>query len=313
MKVSVKRIGFVSVQQAQGIFCDGAEVTPLRTGEEGVIAHRTSDIFATAADDGGEVVAISEYAIHVKYDNGAERRIELGTRYGTSSGVTYPHEIVTKLKAGDRFESGTILSYNEKYFVTDTFNPLYVNWKAGVMCKIAIMDTIATLEDGSSISKRIAEKMNSQATDIRTVTLRFDQNIHNVIPVGTHVDLETILCTIEDAETANAGLFDQATMDTLKMLAAMAPKAKNIGVVTNIECFYHGEFEDLSDNLRNYVAGIEKEKRKRAKALGMKDYSGQVDTGFRSKGKALDPDTIAIRFYITHQVACGVGDRHRSS
>lgn len=305
----VKRIGFVSVQQAQGIFCDGGEVTPLRTGEEGVIAHRTSDIFATAADDGGEVVAISEYAIHVKYDNGAERRIELGTRYGTSSGVTYPHEIITKLKAGDRFESGTILSYNEKYFTPDTFNPLYVNWKAGVMCKIAIMDTIATLEDGSSISKRIAEKLNSQATDIRTVTVRFDQNIHNVIPVGTHVDLETILCTIEDAETANAGLFDQATMDTLKMLASMAPKAKNIGVVTNIECFYHGEFDDLSENLRNYVAGIEKEKRKRAKALGMKDYSGQVDTGFRSKGKALDPDTIAVRFYITHQVPAGVGDK----
>ncbi|MFO5742551.1 hypothetical protein ACLBPW_31155, partial [Klebsiella pneumoniae] len=61
-----KRINFISIQQQQGIYADGYTVTPVRTGYEQIIAQRTSSIFAVAAEQDGEVVAIDEYGIQVK-------------------------------------------------------------------------------------------------------------------------------------------------------------------------------------------------------------------------------------------------------
>lgn len=304
-----KRINFIAIQQQQGIYADGYEVTPLRTGYEQVIAQRTSSIFATTADLDGEVVEVSKRAIVVRYSDGTEVRIELGLRHGTAAGVVYPHDVVTSFKVGDTFKRGDTLAYNRKYFTHDRMHPGQVAWKAGVLVRTAFIDNIDTLEDGSAISERVAKLMNTQTTEVKTIQVRFDQVVHDLVKVGDHVDLETILCTIEDPETANNTLFGDAALDTLRRLSAATPKAKVVGTVSKIEVFYHGDFEDMSDNLQAIAAASDKERRALAKAMGQKAFTGQVDTSFRVKGKALDPDTLAIKVYIDHDVPCGVGDK----
>lgn len=305
----MKRIGFISIQHQQGIFADGYDVTPLRTGEETIVAERTTAIFATSAEQAGEVIAVSKYAIHVRYADGTEERCPLGLRHGIAAGHTYPHPLVTDLKVGDKFEEGDTLSYNEKFFRPDRYTPGQVSWKAGVLCNVAFIEKITTLEDGCEISEDIAKQFNTQGTEVRTIVVEFGQHVHNLVKVGDRVDLESILCTIEDPELANNPLFNDAALDTLRRVESKTPRAKMVGSVSKIECFYHGDFEDLSENLQVIAKQSDKQRKELATAMGEPAFTGEVDFSFRIKGEAIDPDSMAIRIYIDHDVGCGIGDK----
>lgn len=309
MHDDTKRIGFISIQQQQGMFADGYEVMPLRTGYEQIVAQRTTDLFAKAADADGVVVDLSKHAIVVRYDDGSESRVELGKRFGSAAGITYPHELVTRLKKGDKVQRGDILAYNAKFFEEDWFNPTQVSWKAGVLCRTAVLDNIDTLEDGSVISEEVARKLNSQTTEKRIIQVRFDQSVQGLVKEGDEVDLGSILCTIEDPEIADHTVFDEASLDTLRRLSAMTPRASVKGVVSKVEVFYHGDFEDLSPSLQAIAGASDRARKRLAKALGQPATTGEVDTSFRVRGKALDPDTLAIVVYIDHQVPASVGDK----
>lgn len=291
------------------MFADGYEVAPLRTGMEQIVSHRTTDLYATTAEEDGKVVSVTDTAIHIRYKSGEEAYVQLGTRHGTGAGVTYPHTVTTTLKEGQRFKRGDAIAYNPKFFAPDVYNPGRVTMRVGVMCHTALIDNIDTLEDGSVISEEIAAKLNTQTTDVKTIEVRFDQLVHGLVQLGDHVDLETILCTIEDPETADTAFFDEVSLDTLRRHAAMAPRAKVVGTVSRIECFYHGEFEDLSENLQLIARESNRNRKRIAKSLGEKAFTGQVDTSFRVKGKALDPDTMAIQIYIDHEVPNNTGDK----
>lgn len=291
------------------MFADGYEPTPLRTGYEQVLAHRTTDLFAATAEADGVITEVTKRALVLRHKDGSETRVALGKRFGKAAGVTYPHEVVSDFKKGDKVKTGDVLAYNRKFFTPDTFNPGQVVWKAGAMCRTALIDNIDTLEDGSAISQETAKKMITQTTDVRTIEVRFDQSVSGLVQEGDHVDLETILCTIEDPETADNPLFDDAALDTLRRLSAMTPRAKLTGTVSRVECFYHGEFEELSPSLQALAKASDQERRRQAKATGRPAFTGQVDTSFRIRGNALAPDTLAIQVYIDHDVSASVGDK----
>ena len=304
-----KRINLIPVQAQQGVAADGYVPSPLRTGQEQIIAHRTTEMFASTAAQDGTVESITARAITVKYKDGSTDSRPLGRLFGTAAGVNYPHDLITTLKKGDKVKEGDTLTYNEKFFVPDPFNKGGVIFKTGVLCATAFIDDIDTLEDGSAISQEIAEKLASNTTEIRPVYLRFDQHVHDLIKVGDHVDLNTVLCTIEDPETVDNPLFNAEALEVLERVSAMTPRAKTTGVVSQIEIFYHGDYADLSPNLQALVDASDKERRLTAKALGRPVFTGQVDTSFRIKGTALDPDTVAVQISIDHHMPAGVGDK----
>jgi hypothetical protein len=305
----MKRIGFVSVQHQQGIFADGYEVQPLRTGKEQTVGQDTTSIFCSSADQDGVVVAITKWSLQVKYLDGTIEIVPLGIRHGIAAGHVYPHPLVTDLKVGQAFSAGDTLSYNDKFFKTDRYNPTQVSWKAGVLCTVAFMEKITTLEDGCEISEATAIKFNTQSSEIRNVIVRFDQNIDSLIKVGDHVDLETILCMIEDPEQANNPIFDDVALDTLRRVEAKSPKAGLVGTVSKIEVYYHGDFEDMSESLQRLAARGDKERKEFAEAMGETPFTGMVDFSFRIKGEPIDPDNVAIRIFIDHDVAAGTGDK----
>lgn len=305
----MKRIGFVSIQHQQGIAADGYEVTPLRTGYEQIIAQRTTSIFASAAEQDGTVEKITKYSIQVRYVDGTVEIFPLGLRHGIAAGHTYPHVLITDLKEGQAFNRGDTLSYNKAYFAKDRYNQGQVSWKAGVLCTVAFVEKITTLEDGCEISEDIARKFNTQSSEPRNVIVEFGQNINNLVKVGDHVDLETILCTIEDPELANNPLFGDAALDTLRRVEAKTPRAKVVGTVSKIEVFYHGDFEDMSESLQRLAKQSDKERKELATAMGEPAFTGEVDFSFRIKGEPIDPDCVAIRIYIDHDVAAGLGDK----
>lgn len=304
-----KRVNFISIQQQQGMYADGYDVTPIRTGYEQIVAQRNSSIFATTAEDDGEVIEVGNHGITVKYASGEFESAPLGTVHGTAAGVNYPHDLSTDLKKGDKFKRGDTISYNKKYFKNDHFTPGQVNWKAGVISLVAFSDNLDTLEDGSSVSTSLAQKLNTQTTDIKNITVRFDQSVKNLVKVGDHLDLNSILCYIEDPETAENTLFDEASIETLKLLSAAAPTAKVVGTVSKVDCLYHGELEDMSDNLREIAEAADKVRENIAKELGKPVFTGEVDSSFRIKGQVMEPDSMVIRIYIDHDIPFGVGDK----
>lgn len=298
----------IAVQAQQGIAADGYQLSPVRTGYEQIVATRANAKFASMAEQDGVVEEITKNGIKVKYKDGTADAFPLGRTYGNSGGLMLPHDLVTDLKKGDKIKFGDILTYNPKFFVPDVFNKGQVVYKQAAICRTAFIDDIDTLEDGSAISQGMANKLTTQTSEVRTVRVRFDQHVHDLLEVGEHVDLETILCTIEDPETAENPLFDEVASDILSRISAQTPRAKTTGVISRIEVFYHGDYEEMSSRLKTIADKSNAERKRRSKAIGQPSFTGQVDTSFRVEGNALDPDTVAIQFTIDHNVDAGVGD-----
>ncbi len=304
-----KRVNFISIQQSAGTFAKGYRALPLRTGYEQIVAHRTDDLFAYTAKARGEVVSVTPRAITVRYENGEEVSVELGRRYGVAAGETFPHEVVTPLRVGDKVDSGDIVSYNSHYFELDRLNPKQVLWKAGVLVKTAIMESTDTLEDSSAISERAAQLLETQLTKVRDIIVKFDQTIHNLVEPGAEVDVESILCTIEDAVTAKNNLFDEVSLDTLRLITANTPKAKFRGRVEKVEVFYHGELDEMSPSLQDLASESDRNRKRRARELKIPYTSGRVDGSMRVDGRNLPLEHAVIRVYITGPMAAGVGDK----
>lgn len=304
-----KRVNFIGIQQSHGIACKGYTQAAVRTGYEQVIAHRTNDLFALTAKKPGKVISVSEHGMQVQYDDGELQGIELGRRYGSAAGLTIPHEVKTGMKAGQAFKPGQLLCFNDGFFERDLLNPASVVMKNSITVKTVLMEAMNTLEDSSAISKEAAELLTTKTTKVRTIVVNFEQEIHKLAKTGATVGSEDILCVIEDAVTAGNRLFDEASLDTLRLLSAQTPKAKAKGVIERIEVFYHGELEDMSGSLRELAQESDKLMLKRTRATGAKGYTGSVDESYRVDGEPLLLDTAAIKIYITAEVSAGVGDK----
>ena len=302
-------MNFITIQHGQGIAAKGYKPTPLRTGYERIIPQRTTDLFADTAKQAGEVKKVTKDAITVEYEDGSTQIVELGRRFGTAAGEVYPHSVVTRLQAGDKFKSGDAIAYNENFFSPDPLDPNTVLWKAGVLVRTAIMEATDTYEDSSVISERIAEELSTNKTHVRYLFFDFDQTVKNLVNVGDAVDPESILCTIEDSVTADNDLFSEDALDTLRLLSANTPRAKYSGTVERIEILYYGDKEDMSDSLRALVNQSDKELARRRKALGKKPVTGSVNDSIRIGKQVLELDSLVIKVYITHAVGAAQGDK----
>lgn len=304
-----KRVNFIPIQHSSGTFAKGYRPTPLRTGYERILAHRVDDMFAVTAEQDGEVTALNDKGMVVTYKDGTTRSIQLGRRFGKAASLVFPHQLVSKFTVGQKVAEGDVLAYNELYFQPDPLTPRQVVWKAGLLVRTAIMENPDTLEDSSVISAKVAEQLETQLTSVRDIVVSFDQAIHGLVAVGDEVDIESILCTIEDAVTAENNLFDESSLDMLRLISANTPRAKYKGLVEKVEVFYHGEIDDMSSSLAEIASGGDRERKRDARAIQEQALPGKVDSSTRIQGKPLPADNLLIRIYITGDAPAGVGDK----
>lgn len=280
----------------------------VRTGFEQVIGQKTSDMFCYAAKKNGSVVGINEKGIIIQYEDGERKGVELGRRFGNDSGLTFAHEVTTTLSPGHQFKQGDIIAYNTGFFEPDVLNPKNVVWKAGALVNTVLLESTQTHEDASSISRRLATQLSTKVTKIKTVKVEFDKEVRNIVTPGTVVEYESILCIIESSVTSNANLFDEESINSLRVLSSEAPTAKTKGVVEKIEVLYNGDKEDMSNTLRTIANNSDKTLKFVAGSTGQTVVTGLVAEGFRIDNEPLGFETMAIRFYITTDVVSGVGD-----
>ena len=304
-----KRVNFVSIQNTHVVSAEGYETIPLRTGYERVIAHRVDDLYAYTAKGDGEIVAADDEHVRVKYKDGTEVAVEIGTRYGSVTGTTIPHQVMSNVKVGDKVKEGNVITYNSGFFAVDPLDPKQVLMKGGILVKTAIMERSHTFEDASVISEKLAGRLGTKVTKVRTILVSFDQNIRNLVNPGDEVDIDSLLCMIEDSTTSDSDLFSEDSLDSLKLMSANAPKAKVAGKVEKIEAFYHGDVEDMHESVKAIAKRSDRQRVKRLKALGEKPSTGQVDGTVRIEKDPLDIDTMAIKVYITKTLGAGIGDK----
>lgn len=305
-----KRTNFISIQHSHGVASENYKVMPLTTGYEQVLAHRVDPMFAVAAELDGTVSDVSDKHLTIDYKNGHTVQIELGTVYGTVNGTNVPQRITTDLIKGQKFKAGHIVSWNTGFFDRDYFDSSQVNWKAGALVNVALMESVDTLEDSCAVSEELGKGLSTEITVIRNVVLDFNQGVLNMVKVGDEVDLETILCTLEDQLTADNSYFDSEGMDTLKALGQLNPKAKTKGVVEKIEVLYNGDTTDMSKSLKTVVNRADKERADRVKLLESEEsLTGRVNEPINVEGRRLVMDQAVIKVYITKSLLAGVGDK----
>ena len=304
-----KRVNFIGIQQQSAVFSVGGVASPVSTGYDRVLAHRVDPQFAYAAMQEGGVREITDRVIIVDEADGSETHHEIGRVFGKAKDLTMPHEIVANCKVGDRVAIGDIIHYNSNYFQRDMLNPKQVVWKAGIIARTAIMESVDTLEDSSVISERLSGLLTTKYTKIRTLVVPFTSTVRDLVKIGNSVTVESILCTIEDSGRTDSTMFDEESKETLKLLETAAPAAKLQGVVEKIEVLYNGAREDMDNSLRNIVNASDREFKARSEGLGQETITGDVGKGFRVEGKPLVDDSLVIKIYITGGVGTGVGDK----
>lgn len=299
-----KRALMSSIQASHVVAAKGYAPSPVRTGYESIVAHRTDDLYAYSAKAEGYIHDLGKDFVVIRYPDSepSEVRVQLGRRYGVAAGSTVPHDVVCDLPKGHRFAKGDVLTFNTGFFDRDVLNPTQVVWKAGINSRVALMDTPDTLEDSCAISMRLADEMTINKTEVREIKLRFDQGIHNLVAIGERLETDSILCNIEDAITAGLGRTTDANIDTLSVMARNTPRAKFEGVVGNIEILYNGDLEDASESLRDVITDADKRRSKLAKQLkdGVAGSGSVVD---------IDIDTVVIKVYIDSQYGSGDGEK----
>lgn len=305
----MKRANFTSIQNNHGVACDGYHPNYVRTGYEQVIAHRVGTGYATTAKQDGVVVSRDDEGMVIKYKDGSSEGIQIGRRYGASGGLVLAHQMVSEYKVGEKFKEGDVIAYNSGFFERDRFNKTNVLFKMGMLATVALLESKQTHEDACSISAGLSTKLSTNTTKIKDVQINFNQKVSKVLSKGTVVEHDSILCIIEDSSTAGANLFDEESLNTLRMLSSQTPTAKINGVIERVEVYYNGDKEDMHDSLRTLANTSDKELATRMKARGEDAMTGEVDESFRIEGEPLVLDTLCIRYYITSSVGAGVGDK----
>lgn len=307
-----KRINFVGIQHGSATYSKGYGVTGLRTGYEKLIAHRTSSNHATIAEYDGKIVAVDATGITIEYDTTPKstKAYPLGRSFGRHEGGTYPHDITTIHKVGDVIKAQDVITYNEHFFEPDVFSPNQVNWKAGVMANVAFLEGVDTWEDSSVIDEWLSEQLATEVTKVKCITVNFDQTVHDLVKKGVHVNTDSILCTIEDALTANVAGFTQSSLTTLANLSAQTPRAGLVGYIDKIEVFYNGEYEDMSESVLSIAKAADRARARDGKNSPVPLASnGKVDSTLRLDGNAVELDTMVIRIYISHETGTIGGDK----
>lgn len=302
-----KRLNFTGVQNSQTTLLLHPQSLPCRTGYESMIGFRAGTLYANYAKGAGEVVSVSKHAVQVKYGNEVVA-YPVGVIYGRWSGKTIPHVLVSAVKVGDKVNDQQVISYNKHYFMLDPIAPEHLIMRWGRLARVAFLDNRDTNEDGSAFSREFADKMASMTTHIRDVLVDAAYGVTGLLKIGTDVAVDTILCQLNPAQEAGIPL-GQNTLDTLKRVAGLSPKAKFEGHIEQIEVLYTCEPDMLSDSLKDIVDEADSRLINRKRQLKEPLADGRVPVGFRVGSKVLGDNQVLIRVYITEVIPYRDGDK----
>ena len=289
-----KRGNFVSIQNSHVVPCKGYHPPVVRTGQEYVMAQLTSDMFAYSAKEDGEVISLTDKGIMVKYESGIVKGVALGRQFGKAEGSVYPHDIATRMKVGDKFKKGDIISYNTNFFEYDFLDQSTVVYKGNQNIELVLLEAPETYEDSCSVNIRLSDRFKLNTTKIKSVVVDFEDSIRSLVKVGDFVAPNSPLMVIENEVTTGLG-FDLAALDILKDFSKQTPTSSYHAIIDKIEVIYNGDLEDMSETLKQITSKSNEELKKECEAVGKEVIEAKATDEYRVSGVKLAKNKAEIR------------------
>lgn len=304
-----KRLTFKGIQDAHTRPCKNYKPYAWRTGMDSVVADQsTSEKFAITAKEDGVVIEKTDHFVTVKYASGRTESYKYGKLFGVSAGTVIPMPTVCDVEKGKKFTRGTPIVYNTDFFSRDIFSPEgRLVFQFGIPVTVQFHDNSDTIEDSTAISKRLAEALSIDVTHQRVVTVKFTDEVYDLVKIGQLLHQEDSLCKVLDKAAAAVVENSDTVGDTLEYLDRTTPRAKYAGTVESVEIFYHGDLENMTESLRKYVKQSDASIAQRHPEG--KAFSGSCGDNYRVEGKQLAANTAAICIKITDAEPMGSSDK----
>lgn len=294
---------FISIQSAHAIPIKDMKVPFVRTGYESVFPVRCNKKFVVSAEDEGEVIDVTKKEVVVKYKKGNVSYKIYSWTTKEESGSCFTHYLIPNVKKGDMISKDDTILYNSSFFEPDIFNPKRVVYKQGTYAYVAITEDSETYEDSGSISAKMAKRLSSVVTKVRSIVLDCKDNVHNLVKIGQKVEPGDPLFSFLSSNDLLSDKVDKEILNILQDIKTSTPKSKVKGEINSIVVYYNCEIEDLSESLKTIV----KESDSRLKH--QRGYPGKVNSSYSIKGVPLQPGEVEIKIYTTLDDVMSIGDK----
>ena len=326
--ISQNSIYIVKSQKEAGAFSKGRKLylndTTLVEVKETVLVQKISDLsstrkYITSAQQ--EKLKKESPLLYIRLDPisptapGERDVIDFGNKYTPVSGSHLEQPIKITVQEGDRIQRGDILAYNAGFFQLDPVGRS-VSWKHGVMATVAMVDTAITYEDSCAISQGLGERLTMSPAHVRTLTIKNDTVLHEIVSVGDQVETTDLLATLEDGDLDATSISDDPeTVAFLAELNRKAPRAKYAGDIVEIKMYYGTDRENLHLSLQNLAKRLDALLERRAQnakgTIREKEipWPQKIPAGTKYQGIDFDETTVIIEITIRDSLACGTGDK----
>lgn len=308
LNIKPKRIGFVSIQNAHTLSSDGYQQPIIRTGYEYLMPYKVGALYCVTAEEDGVVTAVTDKLISIEYKSGQKKSYRIGFTYGRMEGSCYKHELVTELIAGKRFKKGDYILYNTGFFEKDWLNQNRLVMKFGRVVTTAFTMSNEVYEDSSAISPELSKTMSTTHIKERIFVRSVKENIVDILPEGQKVSPNDVLFVIVD-ENADYTNLSASSIEKLKSISAVSPKAKTEGSVFRYEIKYNADFSDMSPSVKKLITRLDKEIFEETKGTSLEVKNNRVTSEYRSEGKNLLPGTFELKVFIENKISMGVADK----
>lgn len=310
-----KRTNFISVQRSHAVPTVGGLPSSIRTGYEWVMANQVDGTYCHVAKDDGVVIDIKTRKdiklVSIRYNNGDEVTYDVSTQFVNSKGHTYKHTYVCNYQIGEKFKKGDVIVFCSNFFVEDILNKGKVIYIQSALVTTAIVDFLETLEDGSCISDDGAKAMVMEEVNKRSIIMDSNFDVLNLLTVGSKVESDDILCTLEDPLISKtSSVYNAMASDALKRLASNTPRAKYTGTIDKIEMYYFCDFEELSPSLQKLAKQCDGDLTFVSKGTSKGSAtSGRLYEPTRINGEQINRGQVIVVVYISHHVSMSSGDK----
>lgn len=314
------------------VLTEGSSPVLMGNKVEAALPYYLSRDYTVVAQDDGEVVAIENDQVIIKYKNGRFDSFSLVPKQQKNSagGFYIEASFKTDLEVGSKVKKGEVVAYNPRAFTKDK-DDLSASMNIGVLCKMAICPTFDEYEDSAPITSQLSKKLATVMVHEQRVVLSKDAVVHMMSKLGQHVEVGDSLIEYDNSneDPTMAELWNSMSEtygEALTDVAITKFKAEYSGEITNIKMYSAVDAEELTDeSLRKIVKAYWNKIEKRNKTL--EKYRNPDDPKFAPCGQQITEipgkteakfgkilgetvnDGVLICFYIKHKDIVKKGDK----
>ena len=280
------------------LMTDQSDPALIGNGAEKILPYHISDEFAVNAQEDGQVIEKDDEFMVIKYKNGKYRTLDLTKqiRKNSSAGFYIPVQLVTNLKAGQKFKKNEIIAWEDRAF-RKTGNDPDVAMRLGPLVKVAILPAWDIYEDSAPVSRKASTAMTAPMVMPIDVVLDKSAYVSKICKVGDKVNAGDAVMVFDNYhEDEDVLAMIQSLRADLKEDVIESTYSRKIthytGEIVSIDIVTTVPVEELSESLQKIVKDNWKKLKRRDYLVNK--YSNKDDMNYYKSGMLLTETTDPV-------------------